>query len=320
MRVTRVSTTATASREARSAPSSCSAPPCARRRDARPPRAQLDRRCRARARRARAAARRRRRGRRRRPPCASSTPTSCTCTTCCRRSARAALAAARAAGARGGAPPPQPPALLRDRRGRARRRPLLPLPPPQHAAGPGAQLPRLAAGGASSTRPAWPATSRAVLDARRPLRRAERVRARPVGAARAARATGSRCSRITCRRTPSPSAAGPAKAATRSWRPARAREGHRHGDQGGRARRHPAAGRGRRARRRPSSPSWPNLIGGQVDFIGRQDRAGMERELARRRDGPDAVALPRVLALLGARGDGRRRAGGRLASSAACRS
>ena len=45
------------------------------------------------------------------------------------------LEAARSAGASVRPAPPQPAPLLRDRRGRPRRRPLLSLPPPQHAAG-----------------------------------------------------------------------------------------------------------------------------------------------------------------------------------------
>ena len=52
-----------------------------------------------------------------------------------------------------------------------------------------------------------------------------------------------------------------------------------------------------------------NVIGGRVDFIGRQDRAGMERELAGAAMVVMPSALPRVLAVLGAGGDGRGRAG-----------
>ena len=92
-------------------------------------------------------------------------------------------AAARAARPRGGpldgaagAPaPPQPASLLRDRRGRPRRWPLLPLPPPQHAARPCPQLPRLATRGGRLRGGARPAPADR-LRGGRPLRGAERLR------------------------------------------------------------------------------------------------------------------------------------------------
>ena len=111
-----------------------------------------------------------RRGRRRRPRSASSRPTSSTRTTCCRCSARAGSRPRARQARRVRAAPAQPAPLLRDRRRGARRRPLLSLPPPQHAAGACPQLPRLAARGrglrrgarappAGRLRDAWTASS-----------------------------------------------------------------------------------------------------------------------------------------------------------------
>ena len=102
-----------------------------------------------------------RRARRRRRPRAQHAP-----------AVRAALARGRARGRRArGAPPPQLPPVLLDRRGVPRRRAVLSLPPPVHAAGRRARLPRLGAGVGGLRHGAGAASARRVRGGR-PLRHA----------------------------------------------------------------------------------------------------------------------------------------------------
>ena len=128
------------------------------------------------------------------------------------------LEAARA-GRRVRAPaPPQPAALLRDRRGRPRRRPLLSLPPPQHAAGACPQLPRLAARGSRLRGGARQPPADRLRDGQQ-LRGAEQLRRRPVRAAGRAGGPDRGAAALPARRGVRRAQQGGSRAATRSWPP-----------------------------------------------------------------------------------------------------
>ena len=222
-------------------------------------------------------------------------------------------------GRRGGAPPAQPPSLLRDRRGGARRRPLLPLPSPEHAAGPRAQLPRVRSRGGSSTQPRWRATSRpcsrtSTASWCRASTRASSPRSW------ACRATGSTCSRTTC---PPDAFAERSRAGDGGYALVASRLAPEKGiDTAIRAAALAdiplrVAGEGPV---RAELVELANLIGGQRGLHRAPGPGGHGARAGGRRDGPDAVALPRVLAVLGARGDGRRACRSSRRISAACRS
>ena len=147
----------------------------------------------------------------------------------------------------------------------------------------------------SSTPPRWPATSPR-CSTRGPLRHAERIRRRAERAAGRAGRADRGASRTTSRRTRSPSAAARATAGTRSWWPASLPR--RASTTPSRRRPSPTcrcAWRGR-ARPRARSWSWRTSSAATSDFVGRLDRAGLERELGGAGDAPDAVALSRVRA------------------------
>ena len=213
------STTATGSRAARSARSSCSCGALARRRGGARACSSAARRgwaARARPRRCCAAARTRRWAGGR--ACALCRPTWSTCTTCSRSiGPRGAGGGARRRRPRG-APPPQPAPLLRDRGGLARRRAVLSLPRPADRS-PGCvlncrgSLPESAAYAAGArAAPAGRARRRG------PLRGAEPLGRRPARAARAAGRADGGAAALPPGRARSPHGSSAAEGATRWWR------------------------------------------------------------------------------------------------------
>ena len=190
------------------------------------------------------------------------------------------LAAARVDGRRRGPAPPQPASLLRDRRGRPRRRPLLPLPPPQHAA-------RALCSTAAARCPRRPSTRRRSPATSRPCsRRSTASWCRASYAAGQSALLGVPGDRLDVlpHYLPAEAFAEHSRADQGELRaggvPPLAREGHRRGHRGRGVRRHPAAGGGRgTGRGRAVSARGPH---GGARGVHRAvcERASLARELA----------------------------------------
>ena len=214
---------------------------------------------------------------------------------------------------RAGRPPPaQPAALLRDRRGLARRRPVLSLPRAPDAARPGASTAAARCRSPPPTPPRWRSTSR------RCSTRSTASSRRATGPPGSSPGMACRPSASTCCRTTSP--------------PSRSRRAHGAAD--GRyalvAARLSAekgidtairasaasgvplviAGEGPEAAALGELAAEPRRAGGAGRPRGPRAHGGAARG---RRRAADALALPRVRPLLGARGDGGRGAGGGVA-------
>ena len=199
---------------------------------------------------------------------------------------------------------------------RARRRPLLPLPPPQHAAGLvlncRGSLPEAAVYAAALARH-QPAVFESV----------DRFVVPSSYAAGQSALLGVPADRIDVvpHYLPAEAFAERSRADQGEYAlvaaPALAREGHRRRDRGRRARRRAAAG-GRRGPGRAELAELANVIGAPVEFIGRLDRASMARELA----GAAMLLMPsryhEFAGYSALEAMARRRAGDRVRAWAAC--